>query len=357
TAQTPAKSAATGAIAWFTGAHGTSVFGGDATDAAGLISGLYFTRQPGSWREVDAGLRKIAPDVSFVTAEIGRKGRCRVLHGVNPDTPRPLASASKLYILGALSDAVAREEVSWETPLAVNEAWRSLPPAGELRNKRAGSMMTLAQYADSMMSVSDNTAADHLVHRLGREAVENELTALGNRHAQASRPWLTTREELALKGTADYPAGARRYLALPAGKRAEALSGLDAVKLADVKPWEKPRDVDRIGWFASPLDVCAAFKGLSDRAAKPGQSPLGHALSMVDGGIQLDPKKYPTVWYKGGGEPGVLTANYLARTSGGRVIVTSAMLSDPKRSFSGNAELALLALSRAGIQLAGESEQ
>ncbi|RFU42811.1 hypothetical protein DZF91_04675 [Actinomadura logoneensis] len=357
TPQLPAKSALRGAAGWFNGAHGVSVFGGSAIDGSGMISGLYFTRQPASWGELDAGLRKIAPDVSFVTAEIDRKGRCRVVHGVHADTPRPIASASRLYILGALSDAVARDELSWETPLAVNDAWRSLPGSGTLQSKRAGSMMTLAQYADAMMSAGDGTASDHLLHRLGREAVENELTALGNRHAQADRPFLSARQELALKGAADYPASARRYLALPAGKRAEALTGLDAVKLSAVKPWEQPRDVDRIGWFASPMDVCAAFKGLADRAAKPGQSNVGHALSIADGGIQLDPKKYPTVWYKGGGEPGVLTSNYMVRTAGGRTLVTSVLLSDPKRPFSPNTELGLLAFSRAGVQLAGESEQ
>lgn len=349
-AQRPPKSVRTRAVGWFDGANGHAVFGAAGTDRAGMISGLFFTRQPASWKELDSGLRRLAPNVSFASAEIDAKGRCRVVHGVNENTPRPLGSAFKVYVLGALSDAVAKHQVGWDTPLAVNDAWKSLP-SGTFQDKRAGTQLTLAQYADAMISNSDNTAADHLIHRLGRDAVEGELSALGNRHEQRNRPFLTTREVFALKGTG-YPAGAQRYLKLPAGQRGTALTGLDAAPLTGVAPWRQPRDIDRIEWFASPTDMCAAFKGLSDRAAAPGQANVGHALSINDGGIQLDPKTYPTVWFKGGSEPGVMSANFLAKASNGRTVVSSVMLSDSKRSFPNTTELGMLALARAGIQLA-----
>ncbi|WP_051468477.1 serine hydrolase [Actinomadura oligospora] len=351
TAQFPPTSGRTRAAGWFTAGHGVSVFGMFSTDRAGRIAGLYFAKQPDSWRDLDARLREIAPEVSFATAEIGKKGRCRVVHGVNATTQRPLGSAFKLYVLGALSDAVARQEVAWDTPLPINDAWKSLP-SGTFQNKPAGTTMTLAQYADAMISNSDNTAADHLIHRLGREAVEREVGALGNRRQDADRPFLTTREVFTLKGSG-YPARAKRYLALPAKKRAATLPALNSTPLSGVTAWQHPRDIGTIEWFASPTDVCAAFKGLNDRTAVPGQANVGHALSLYDGGIGLDPKAYPTVWFKGGGEPGVLTANYLTKTSGGRTFVTSVMLSDPKNAFPVNAELNMLAVARAGIQLAG----
>ncbi|MDL4813705.1 serine hydrolase [Actinomadura opuntiae] len=350
TAQEPAKSSKTQAVGWFTGARRTSLLVTVATDASGMIIGLYLAKQPGTWKDLDAELHRLAPRASYATFEIGAGGRCRVVHGLHASTPRPLGSAFKLYVLGALSDAVARGTVSWNTTMPVKDAWKSLP-SGILQDKPAGTTLTLGQYADYMISISDNTAADHLVHRLGRAAVETELTRLGNRHQRGDRPFLTTREMFALKG-AGYPARADRYLALPQSRRAAALLGLDAVPLAQITPWQQPRDIDSIEWFAAPTDVCAAFDGLDDRSARPGQSGVGKALSINDGGIGLDRAAYPKVWFKGGSEPGVLTLNYLARTSRGRTIVTSVMLSDPKTAFTGTVALDALAVARAGVQLA-----
>ncbi|MFB4303287.1 serine hydrolase [Actinomadura sp. NTSP31] len=224
-------------------------------------------------------------------------------------------------------------------------------PSGILQNKPAGTKVTLGQYADYMISISDNTAADHLIHRLGRGAVETELPRLGNRHQRGDHPFLTTRQMFALKG-AGYPARADRYLALPQRERAAALPGLDAVPLDQITPWQQPRDIDSIEWFAAPTDMCAALGGLDDRSARPGQSGVGKALAINDGGIGLDRAAYPKVWFKGGSEPGVVTMNYLARTSRGRTIVTSVMLSDPKTAFKGTVDLDALAVARAGVQLA-----
>ncbi|MCP2335135.1 serine hydrolase [Actinomadura rupiterrae] len=342
------------AVGWFNGARKTTLLGTAATNASGQIAGLYFAKQPGSWSELDGEMRKQAPDVAFATAEIGKDGRCKVLHGVNADTPRPLGSAFKLYVLGALSDAVAAHRVSWNTKQPIMDAWKSLP-SGVLQDKPAGTEFTLANYAEHMIAISDNTAADHLINRLGRDAVERAVPAMGNRHPQGMLPFLTTREVFALKGS-DYPATAKSYLALPPAKRYGALPPLDVTPTSKLRAWQEPRDIDTIEWMASPNDMCAAFKGLRDRAAKPGQAEVGKALSMNDGGIELDPKTYRTVWFKGGSEPGVLTGNYMARTASGRTVVTSVMMSNPKAVIPGTTELNMLAFARAGFKLAEASD-
>jgi len=68
-----------------------------------------------------------------------------------------------------------------------------------------------------------------------------------------------------------------------------------------------PADIETLEWFASPDDICRAFAGLQQLAARPGLAPLGSILSANDGGIGLEPAQWPTVWFKGGSEPGVLT--------------------------------------------------
>jgi hypothetical protein len=50
-------------------------------------------------------------------------------------------------------------------------------------------------------------------------------------------------------------------------------------------------------------------------------------LSANTGSLGRDPAQWPTVWFKGGGEPGVLTAGYLATTSNGQTYVVTGMSS------------------------------
>lgn len=344
-----------------TGSRVQALLSGSATylttvsvDDAGLIATMAFGAYrptPGSWSTLDDTLATLAPHASFASAEIDRHGNCRLVHGVQANTQRPLGSAFKLYVLGALGHAVAGHRASWNEKLAIHQAWKSLP-SGQLQDKPAGTKLTLGQYADYMISISDNTAADHLVHRLGQPAVEAELHRLGNAHPSASKPFLTTRELFALKGH-DYPDTADRYLALPRPLRRLLLPALDRVPRNDIDVWSKPRKAEQLEWFGSPTDMCRAFAGLWRQHQRPGMAPLGNALSINDGGIGLDRKQYPQVWFKGGSEPGVLTLNYLARSSDGRLLVSSVMLTDPGHALdSATVTPAALALARGGIELA-----
>lgn len=81
-------------------------------------------------------------------------------------------------MLGALASAIADGSASWEERLAPRKAWESLP-SGDMRDQQAGKKYTLRHYAEQMIAASDNTASDHLMHRLGREAVEAELGQRG----------------------------------------------------------------------------------------------------------------------------------------------------------------------------------
>ena len=65
----------------------------------------------------------------------------------------------------------------------------------------------------------------------------------------------------------------------------------------------------------------------------------------------LDPARWPTVWFKGGSEPGVLTLGYLATNSKGQTFVVVAMLSDPAAALSPSAEAGLLAIVRGAFHL------
>ncbi|BCJ32735.1 hypothetical protein Athai_02380 [Actinocatenispora thailandica] len=323
-------------------------------DGTGLIAGLHFAGYhdtPRSWAELDRRARALAPNVSFAAARVGRDGHTALVHGIAPDTRRPLGSAFKLYVLGALADEIAAGRASWQEKLAIRDDWKSLP-SGVLQDRPAGTELTLADFARYMISISDNTAADHLIHRVGRARVERELGRLGNADPAADLPFLTTRELFVLKGH-DYPRLASRYQRLPVPARRAQLAAIDRVPLSAVTPWTTPRRVNGLEWFATPADICRALAGLSDRYRGAGMAPLGTAMSTNDQYIGLNRRRFPMVWYKGGSEPGVLTVNFLAGTDRGEQLAASLLLSDPERSLDEAALLPeVIALARGGLELA-----
>lgn len=307
----------------------THYVAGLSVDRTGLVDTLNWApiaRVPTRWAAVDHRLRSLAPQVSFAIDRIDPDGRCHLVHGLQPDTPRPLGSAFKLYVLGALAKKVADRHARWDQRLAIRDAWKSYP-SGTLQDRPAGTRLTLRDFADRMISVSDNTAADHLLHFVGRAAVERQLRLFDNTHPQLDTPFLTTREVFTMKGI-DYPRLANRYLDAPA-HRLRTLHLVDQVPRSGLTAWTEPRDVSSLEWFASPTDMCHAYAGLLRQSRDPRLGEVGHALSLAEGSLLLNSADYPMTWYKGGSEPGVDTENYLVRAADGTVLVASAMLSDP----------------------------
>lgn len=297
-------------------------------DRTGRVDHLELTPDeaaPASWAELDDRLAALPGRVSFAAATIDPDGTCRIEHGAAAATPRPIGSAVKLYVLGALGQAVADGRLSWTDRLAIREDRKSLP-SGVLQDRPAGETPTLAEYADLMISVSDNTATDHLIHLVGRDAVARQFALFGHHQPRANQPLLTTRAFFQLKFG---PAHARRYLAASAPERAALVEELERLPLPDTsQPWTEPREIDRIEWFATPADLCRAFAGL----LRLDQPEIGHALSLDPGGLGLDAARFPAVWSKPGSEPGVVTLNHLARTERGGAVAASLMVSDPTTS-------------------------
>ena len=82
---------------------------------------------------------------------------------------------------------------------------------------------------------------------------------------------------------------------------------------------------------------------------------LSRILSREVGGIGLDPSVWPTVWFKGGSEPGVLTLGWLATNRQGRTFVVEAMVSNPHAVLSATSITDLVALAKRAFDLLGES--
>jgi beta-lactamase class A len=336
-----------------------------AVDPAGLISGLLLQPAgtpaalppvPATWAGVDRQVSSVAPEVRMLVAAVSGNA-CRPIQAIDAGTPAPLGSAFKLYVLDALARAVASGKVSWNQQLTITSQLKSLP-SGVLQNEPDGTRVSVRQAADDMISQSDNTAATMLTALVGRTAVEQTAAASGMADPGLDVPFLTTRELFVLK-LVDWPRLADSYLARSAaGRLAMLASTIDRVPYstltaANPAAWTAPRDIGSLEWFASPADICHVYASLATLARQPGLAPAAAALQINNGGIDLDPSQWRTVWFKGGSEPGVLTLNYLATTRSGQTYVVSVLAENPAAPIAQTAaSLTLLSAIKGAFELA-----
>jgi beta-lactamase class A len=301
---------------------------GVTSDRSHRIDALLFSTLPtrlAGWADVDAALTPLAQGVGLLAVEVDGARPGRVIHAVDPDVPRAVGSAFKIYVLGALASAIARGEARWGERLGIRGAWKALP-YGQMSDLPAGRRLTLRRYAEAMISASDNTATDHLIWRLGRRAVEAAFGALGAREPGRNVPLPTTRELTYLKLDA---ALRRAWEEADTAGRRRILRRIDARQLPSEKVahWPRPRAIDTLEWFASPSDIARALIGLDALGRRPGLGPVRGILAL-NPGAELDRRTWPYAASKAGSELGVLSLNWLLERRDGRRFVLSVMLND-----------------------------
>ena len=290
-----------------------------AVDDAGLIEGLFFgepegDREPAtSWAELEEQAAALGGDVSLTVTRVsdGELGE-RILEvlpdGVAATDARPIGSIVKLYVLGALVQAVEEGRVGWDDPLTVTDDVRSLP-SGELQDAPTGTVVSVRETAEKMIAISDNTATDMLIQAVGREAVEAALADLGHSDPPRNVPLMSTRDlfrigwqdDGALRDDwADGDAAERRALldALPGG-----VLDVPVTAVTDVV-WTEGAD-----WFATPDDIARAHVRLAELAATPAGEPVRGILAANPG--LPEPERFEHVAFKGGSSVGTLALSYL----------------------------------------------
>jgi hypothetical protein len=262
-------------------------------------------------------------EASLLAAEVNA-GQCVPIHSLEAERPVPLGSAFKLYVLGALAEAVALGEVAWADEIVITDELKSVP-SGVLQDRESGSTVTVLEAAELMISISDNTATDLLIDVLGRERVEEAQADLGHSQPELNIPFLTTREWAALKIGPDAEEMRADYLAADvAGKRA-MLDDLASVR-ADSLPataFLEPIEPDRLEWFGSLLDLCLVHVRLQELATEPGLEQIGDILSLNPG---IPSEAWDYIAFKGGSEPGLLTTSWLVQGGDGTFFLAATVL-------------------------------
>lgn len=340
---TPADGAAAAAVVGGAGAIDLQL----AVDAEGLVSGLLFApaaadREPAtSWHELGEAVEGFAADTSLVVTEVTDARRAvrgveagldplpgteqLLSAGVDADAAKPSGSMFKLYVLGAVADAVEAGELAWDTPLTVTDDVKSLP-SGELQDVPSGTSVTVREAAGKMIEISDNTATDLLIAAVGADAVERQFAEMGHHDPAQNTPLLTTRALFQLGWGQDAEGGALRDRWRAAGGEAERRAVVDALPAGPVavspSAVSTPVWQEGLDWFTTPGDLVAAHVALQEKASRATGAPVRDILS-ANPGLDTFGDAWSYVAFKGGSSVGVLAGSWYLERSDGRAFVVS----------------------------------
>jgi len=223
---------------------------------------------------------------------------------INADQPLAIASAFKLQVLAELQQQIMDGKHRWDEVVELEPEWKSIP-SGILQDWPDHTPLTLQTLASLMISISDNTAADELIHIVGRDALATS--------SPRNHPFLTTREVFTLKNPenqdllAAYRSSPNRQKLLPAIHKAP----LPPVAVVDSQPLAPD-----IEWFFTTQELCQLM-------AKVANLPL---MQINTGSV--DANNWQQVAFKGGAEPGVLNLTTAISSDAGDKYCVSATWND-----------------------------
>jgi beta-lactamase class A len=282
-------------------------------DPPGRVAGLLVTgaeTRGDSLSGVVGEMRALPGATSLAVARLGT-GAPEMLASLEPGRPMAIGSAFKLFILAELTRQVQAGRRHWSDVVALD---RHSIPTGSLQTWPLGAPVTLHTLAALMISVSDNTAADVLLHTLGRENVERMMTTIGIADPARNIPFLSTLEVSTLK-TAPAPALNAWLQADAAGRRqllARDYANLDPARVDISRLEGGPLHIDNLEWFASTADLIKAMDWLRRNG-----DDTARAILAINGALGPNSGGFAYAGYKGGSEAGVLNLTWLVRNRAG----------------------------------------
>lgn len=295
------------------------------------VTGILFTGMAGREASLDEvlGRLKALPGVSgFAIARLSF-GPPEPIAGYNAERPFAIGSAFKLVILAELVRATNAGERHWTDTVTLDGSFQI--PGGAYFLSPVGTKVTLRELAIRMISVSDNSATDILIHTLGRERIEAMLPVVGVANPGGMRPFLTTLEMFKLKGIRRGEPG-RQWLATGEAGRRAMLPALDAEPILAIDQGlfqdGKPVMID-IEWYATPADMVRIMDWLRRNTESVTGLQARTILSLNPGLPAPVAARWRYAGFKGGSEPGVVSGTYLLQAKDGGWYVVSASWNDP----------------------------
>ena len=275
-------------------------------DSTGLVRILHlqpdiFVPEVREWADLDEALR-IEGVTSSVLAVRIEEGRHIVLHEKEAHRALPTGSAYKLYLMRALIHAIDNGELDWDDEVVTRPDLRSLP-TGDMQELPDGTRVPVRETAHKMIAMSDNTAADLLADKVGREAVERAVVASGHHDPSLLRPFLSSREVFEIGWGA--PELRRAWAEGDETARRELLHKV--ARPLTVRGSDLGETVHQLGldWHMSAYDVFRVLEALVQDGTRDASGTVDAILTAYPG-ILVDRKKWSKAVFKGGSCPGVM---------------------------------------------------
>ncbi len=297
--------------------------------ATGKVTGLFLSnieKRGDSAEKIDAEFAALPGTAGYAVMLLSDDKAPQKKAGRNISQQFAIGSTFKLYILAELAGQIEAGKRKWSdvAPLA----HRSFSSQAT-RNWPENSPATLDTLALQMISVSDNSATDTLLHLLGRENVERRLRSIGHSAPDKTLPFLSTVEAFVLKGDKQL---SERYLA--AGEAGQsALLKREAAKLTykDIDAYvfssPTPKQIDTLEWFASPADIAA----LLDTIRNSRNDRMLKIMSVNAGPAESRRTDWNYAGYKGGSEPGVVSMSFLGQAKDGKWYAVTGSWNDTEK--------------------------
>lgn len=311
------------------------------------ITGLRITGaepRDDSLAKLEADFGKLHGQAGFGIYRLGDDGVTPVAE-VNGETPAPLGSAFKLWVLAEASREVQAGTRHWDDVVRLG---RKSLPGGVMQDWPDHAPVTLQTLATEMISISDNSATDTLLTTLGRDKVGAMVAAVGVADPARTLPVLTTMEAFELKAPGNATLAAAWAKASPEARTRLLDDHAAAFAATPVDPHMfdgKPLAIDTIEWFASPRDMAKTL----DWLRRHGDDTTRAILAVNPGTGPTLASRFDYVGFKGGSEPGVITLNFLVKTKAGAWLAVTGNWHDAEAAVS---EFDFVALMNRALALA-----
>lgn len=284
-----------------------------------------FAMADDNYGKVAAEIAALPGQTGFLVAELNGAD-IRPVADANVHRQFATGSTFKLYILDELAAQIAAGKRRWSDVVPLSHFSFS---SAATANWPARTPVTLQTLANWMISVSDNGAADTLIHLLGREAIEARMKSAGHSDPSRNIPLLTTVEAFALKGNNFNDLRPLFIKGDDVAQRKLIANNQNRLTLANVDGVSftaGPRFIDSLEWFASPNDIARLMVDLRARQSKA----LLEAMAINNGVGPVAAADWTYLGYKGGSENGVLSMSLLGqRKKDGKWFVVTASWNNP----------------------------
>ncbi|MEO5558056.1 MAG: serine hydrolase, partial [Dokdonella sp.] len=280
--------------AHYTGAHGILIF--SVSNYFGSVQ--YAVDQTLDLTQAVAKFGTLSSAPAMLVGRIGASGQCTAIADLNASQPHATASIFKLWVLAGLARGMNRGSIDIDENIQLVSSL--IAPSGTINNEPLGTLFSISDMATLMIGISDNTATDHVHHRVGRSLIGDAIDADGVADPTILKPLLDISEQFHLLFS--FPlATAQAYIN---GSEAYQQQFIDN-QIVPLGPYvsgaySNPGLLTSGSWRASPMDICNAF-------AHHHRLPQGSdAMNIVNQALSAQSAQpevrnaWDRVWYKGG---------------------------------------------------------